>query len=158
MIIEFGGQRGLKMFAEWTTAIKNGAVPETTPPRPAGIERNLVLSMWEWGTPIDYIHDQVTTDKRNPHINANGRVYGINLSHDELTILDPQTHTASSLPIPVRSAPAISVCCVRDTSTSSARGELVEPRAKTARPSTGSGRARVLNHQTHDMSSDCCIL
>jgi hypothetical protein len=101
----FGRSRGLQMFADWSTRIDAGELP-VAPPRPAGIERNLVLSMWEWGTPIDYIHDQVTTDKRNPHINANGRVYGINLSRDELTILDPQSHTASSLPIPVRSAPA----------------------------------------------------
>src|SRR5436190_10856806 len=28
----FGRERGVKMFAEWTTAIKNGAVPDTTPP------------------------------------------------------------------------------------------------------------------------------
>jgi hypothetical protein len=101
----FGRERGLRMFADWSTRIAQGELPPV-PPRPAGIERNLVLSMWEWGTPIDYIHDQVTTDKRNPHINAKGRVYGTNLSGDRLTILDPQTHTATSLPIPVRTPPA----------------------------------------------------
>ncbi len=62
--------------------------------------------MWEWGTEIDYIHDEIATDKRNPGINANGPVYGVNISNDALTILDPVTHVATSLEVPLRVDPA----------------------------------------------------
>ncbi|SVA62375.1 uncharacterized protein METZ01_LOCUS115229, partial [marine metagenome] len=41
------------MFADWTDRIAGGEVPPT-PPRPSGIERNLVLTMWDWGTPTAY--------------------------------------------------------------------------------------------------------
>ena len=100
----FGRMRGLQMFADWSDRIAAGAVPEA-PPRPQGIERNVVISMWEWGTDIDYIHDEITTDKRDPTINADGPVYGVNISNDALTILDPVTHTATSLDVPLRVDP-----------------------------------------------------
>ena len=45
----FGRERGLRMFADWTDRIAGGEVPPV-PPRPSGIERNLVLTMWDWGT------------------------------------------------------------------------------------------------------------
>ena len=97
----FGRDRGLQMFANWSDRIASGAVPPA-PPRPRGVERNVVISMWEWGTEIDYVHDEIATDKRNPRVNANGPVYGVNISNDELTILDPQTHLATNLKIPLR--------------------------------------------------------
>ncbi|MEO2194750.1 MAG: carboxypeptidase regulatory-like domain-containing protein [bacterium] len=100
----FGRQRGLQMFADWSERIAAGAVPPA-PPRPAGAERNVVISMWEWGTEIDYIHDEVATDKRNPRVNANGPVYGVNISNDELAMLDPATNLATNLSIPLRVDP-----------------------------------------------------
>ncbi|MSO30149.1 MAG: carboxypeptidase regulatory-like domain-containing protein [Acidobacteria bacterium] len=39
-----GAQR--KAFADWTDLIAAGAYPQA-PPRPAGLERNLVISMWD---------------------------------------------------------------------------------------------------------------
>ena len=101
----FGRARGLRMFSDWSDRIAAGAVPEA-PPRPRGVERNVVVSMWEWGTEIDYIHDEIATDKRNPGVNANGPVYGVNISNDALTILDPVTHEATSLDVPLRVDPA----------------------------------------------------
>ena len=101
----FGRDRGLLMFAEWTDRIAEGEVPPA-PPRPQGVERNLVVTMWEWGNEIDYIHDEIATDKRNPTVNAYGPVYGVNISNDELVILDPMTHTATSLKIPLRDDPS----------------------------------------------------
>jgi hypothetical protein len=100
----FGRARGLQMFADWSDRIASGAVPPA-PPRPRGAERNVVISMWEWGTDIDYIHDEIATDKRNPRVNANGPVYGVNISNDGLAMLDPVTHMATNLSIPLRVDP-----------------------------------------------------
>ena len=100
----FGRERGLQMFADWSDRVAAGAVPPA-PPRPQGVERNVVISMWEWGTEVDYIHDEIATDKRNPRVNANGPIYGVNISNDELAILDPVTHLATNLKIPLRVDP-----------------------------------------------------
>jgi hypothetical protein len=35
------------MFADWTDRIAAGALPEVQPSRPSGIERNLVVSLWD---------------------------------------------------------------------------------------------------------------
>ena len=101
----FGREAGLRMFADWTDRIATGGVPPA-PPRPQGMERNVVVSMWEWGTEIDYIHDEITTDKRDPRVNANGPVYGVNISNDKLAILDPVTHVATNLNVPLRVDPS----------------------------------------------------
>ena len=44
-----GAQR--KAYADWTDRIAAGAYPKQAPPRPTGIERNLVISMWDWAMP-----------------------------------------------------------------------------------------------------------
>ena len=100
----FGRERGLQMFADWSDRVAAGAVPPA-PPRPQGVERNVVISMWEWGTEVDYVHDEIATDKRNPRVNANGPIYGVNISNDELAMLDPVTHLATNLKIPMRVDP-----------------------------------------------------
>ena len=98
----FGRERGLKMFAEWTTAIKNGAVPETAPPRPSGIERNIVITMWNWGDNVAFVHDEIATDKRNPRVNPNGLVYGVDIGNDNLLITDPVNPWSEMLRLPTR--------------------------------------------------------
>jgi hypothetical protein len=96
------GPRALRMFAEWTDTIAAGAVPPA-PPRPQGIERNLVITMWDWADPKAYLHDLVSTDRRNPTVNANGPVYGVlEASADYMPVLDPKTHTVSRVPVTVR--------------------------------------------------------
>ena len=98
----FGRQRVLKMFADWTDAIKAGALPPA-PQRPQGLERNVVITQWDWADPKAYLHDVVSTDRRNPRVNANGPVYGaLELSADYTPVLDPRTHTASRIPLTVR--------------------------------------------------------
>ncbi len=58
-----GEQR--KAFADWTEKIAAGAYPEA-PPRPVGVERNLVISMWDWGLPTSRRSDAAATDERTP--------------------------------------------------------------------------------------------
>ena len=73
------------------------------PKRPQGIERNVVITQWDWADPKAYLHDVASTDRRNPKINANGPVYGaLELSADYTPVLDPKTHTASRVPLTVR--------------------------------------------------------
>jgi hypothetical protein len=101
-INNLGKDRALAMFGEWTDNIKRGAVPPT-PPRPQGAERNVVITQWDWADPKAYLHDEISTDKRNPRVNANGLLYGAGeASIDYLPVLDPVNHLATRVPIPVR--------------------------------------------------------
>ncbi len=95
----FGRERGLRMFADWSDRIATGEVP-SAPPRPSGVERNVVLTQWEWTDEMGKIHDEVSTDKRHPEVNANGPIYGVDIANDNLAILDPSTQTATMLRIP----------------------------------------------------------
>jgi hypothetical protein len=92
-----GEQR--KAFADWTERIAAGAYPEA-PPRPVGVERSLVISMWDWALPTSRRSDAAGTDERHPTVNANGLVYGAIQSSDILTVLDPRTNTTSQIKIP----------------------------------------------------------
>jgi hypothetical protein len=95
--------RAIRMFADWTDRIAAGELPFDKPARPQGVERNLVVSLWDWGSPTTYLHDAVSTDRRNPRLNANGKVYGsAEDSKDVIPVLDPITNTASELAHPVR--------------------------------------------------------
>ena len=97
----FGRDRGLSMYADWSTRIAAGEVPPA-PPRPAGAERNVVLTMWEWGDETSYVHDEIVTDKRQPNVNADGLVYGVSITQDTLVITDTARHESRELPIPLR--------------------------------------------------------
>jgi len=97
-----GHQRTIKMFADWTDRIAAGAVPPA-PRRPQGIERNVVITEWDWADPKAYLHDVVSTDRRNPTVNANGLLYGaLEASADYLPVLDPVRHTTSRVPLTPR--------------------------------------------------------
>ncbi|MDD9959321.1 MAG: carboxypeptidase-like regulatory domain-containing protein [Gammaproteobacteria bacterium] len=85
------GPRGMEMYADWTDRIAAGEVPPA-PPRPSGVERNIVITQWDWGNESSYIHDEITTDKRDPTINAGGLVYGVDGGHGSLLELDTETH------------------------------------------------------------------
>ena len=95
-----GRTRGLQMYADWTDRIAAGEVPPA-PPRPQGLERNLVLTMWDWGGPATFAHDELTTDKRNPTANAYGPIYGVDWGNDGFLMIDPLEHTATERRIPV---------------------------------------------------------
>jgi hypothetical protein len=110
-------RRALKLFADWTDRIAAGELPESRPSRPQGVERNVVITLWDWSTPKAYLHDEISTDKRKPTVNANGKLYGApEESTDFLPILDPVRHTASEVKHPVR-----------DPKTPSSKNNAMEP-------------------------------
>jgi hypothetical protein len=97
-----GRERILEMFADWTDRIAAGEVPQA-PPRPEGIERNIVITEWDWADPKAYLHDEVSTDRRTPTVNPNGPIYGaLEASADYVPVLDPEDHKASQIPLTVR--------------------------------------------------------
>lgn len=101
-ISAMGASRAVAMFADWTTRIAGGEVP-AAPPRPQGMERNVVITQWDWADPKAYLHDLVGTDRRQPTVNANGPFHGaLELSADYLPVLDPVRHAASRVPLTVR--------------------------------------------------------
>ena len=96
-------QRAFALFADWTDRIAAGELPATQPPRPQGVERNVVVTLWDWGRPNAYLHDEIATDKRNPTVNANGPLYGSpEDSTDFVPVLDPVRHRATEVKHPVR--------------------------------------------------------
>ena len=98
-----GREPALAMYADWTDRIQAGEYPMTPPPRPQGIERNVVVSLWDWADPRAYMHDLISADKRNPNVNANGPVYGAaENSVDYMPVVDPTTHVASRVALQVR--------------------------------------------------------
>jgi hypothetical protein len=97
-----GRERMLAMFADWTDRVAAGEVP-TAPPRPQGVERNIVITQWDWADPKAYLHDVVSTDRRKPTVNANGKLYGaLEASADYVPVLDPVKHEATRVPLTVR--------------------------------------------------------
>src|SRR5438270_710712 len=96
-------QRALKLFADWTDRIAAGAVPPAAPQRPQGIERNLVVTLWDWSDGKAYLHDSISTDRRDPTVNAGGLLYGATEeSTQDLPVLDPVKNVATTIHIPVR--------------------------------------------------------
>ncbi len=86
----FGRQRGLSMWADWTQRIAAGELPKEAPPRPQGIERNVVLTSWDWANGR-YVHDISMTDRHDPTVNANGPVFGVVLWWGFLEVLNAKT-------------------------------------------------------------------
>ena len=87
---KFDVPRQLAALGDWTDRVAKGELPKTDPPRPTGMERNMVLTEWDWATPTMYLHDTISTDKRNPTVNAHGLIYGApEVSSDNVPWLDP---------------------------------------------------------------------
>ena len=103
-INRFGRQRAIASYAEWTDRIMAGEVPPQ-PERPRGRERDVVLTMWEWGGETGYIHDEIASDKRDPRVNAGGPVYGVEFAGDKLVWVDPDSSEAHEVSLPVRDTP-----------------------------------------------------
>ncbi len=46
-----GMPKSLELWADWTDRIAKGELPFAQPPRPQGVERNVVLTLWDWHQP-----------------------------------------------------------------------------------------------------------
>ena len=92
-------------LADWTDRIAAGEVPAAQPARPSGVERNIVATVRDWSDGKAYLHDLSGTDRRNPSVNAYGRLYGApELSTDNFPVLDPAHNTATTFKASVRDA------------------------------------------------------
>jgi hypothetical protein len=97
-----GPDKVYSVFANWTDRIAAGELPFAKPERPKGVERNAVYTMWDYASPKYYQHDAISTDKRNPTVNANGLVWGSpEESTDLVPTLDPIKNVASSVKHPL---------------------------------------------------------
>ncbi len=93
----------LAALADWTKRIRAGELPRTSPQRPQGVERNVVITVRDWLDPKHYLHDLVSTDKRHPTVNANGPMYGATeLSTNTIPVLDPVQNQKSVVEVPIR--------------------------------------------------------
>ncbi len=98
----FGGAP-FKYYADWTERIAKGELPHARPTRPEGVERNVVVTSWEWHTEKQYLHDLIASDRRHPTVNAYGLLFGSpEYSTDAMPILNPRTHEVSTFRMPVR--------------------------------------------------------
>jgi hypothetical protein len=102
-----GRRRALEVFADWTDRIAAGELPEV-PPRPQGVERNFVVTQWEFATEKTFVHDVISTDRRNPTVNAYGPIVGLSeLSGDWIAMLDPVNHTTRRVAVPSHNPDAV---------------------------------------------------
>lgn len=93
-------RRQRTMFSEWSERVVAGSFPANAPSRPSGVERNVVITLWDWGGPTTFVPQEAASDTRDPRVNANGRIYGPAQSHDALLWVDPTTHTTGEIRMP----------------------------------------------------------
>ena len=129
-------------LADWTDRIEAGETPTEPPPRPSGVERNLVITLWDWGSEIDGRTDMAAADIRDGTVNANGPVYGVAEMTDSLTILDPVTHRASVVTVPSSASEVVQGFNASPTR-SPHYGESVWARRADVRSSAIDGKGRV---------------
>ncbi len=98
-----GKTETLDVLAAWTEGIEKGALPPV-PPRPSGIERNIVSTQWDVGDDHSFMHDQISTYKYDPTVNGGGPNYAVNAGHGQLVILDQADNSTYSIDIPTREA------------------------------------------------------
>ena len=102
----FGREAAGRTFADWTDRIAAGELPPR-PARPDGVERNVVVTLWDWGVDTSFMHDEITTDKNDPTVNGYGPIYAVSSGHGKLTVVDPVGNDAYELTIPTREDPRV---------------------------------------------------
>jgi len=96
-----GKDRSLKTYADWTERIAKGELPPA-PARPSGAERNLVVTLWDVGDDHSFMHDEISTDRHHPTVNARGPIYAVSAGHGQLIVLNPKENSTVALDIPTR--------------------------------------------------------
>lgn len=99
MMNSMGYDRGLEVYADWIDRIAEGDLPPA-PPRPQGVERNVVITQWDIARDISFLHDMYGTDPRDPSVNANGKMIATDFSLGVMWILDPITHSVEEVELP----------------------------------------------------------
>ncbi|MGD0906713.1 MAG: carboxypeptidase-like regulatory domain-containing protein [Candidatus Acidiferrales bacterium] len=99
-VSRLGYDRTIGMFADWTDRVAAGELPPA-PARPEGIERNVVVTLWDVGTPKSFVHDAISTNKHTPTVNAYGPVYATEWSSGMLEGIDPVENTKFAIPVPI---------------------------------------------------------
>ncbi len=61
----------------------------------------MVLTVYDWSVRSAFLHALISTDKRNPSVNAGGPVYGAEWSGGDLAVVDPAKNTAKLIPVPL---------------------------------------------------------
>jgi hypothetical protein len=95
-------QIGLQMYPAWTDRIAAGAIPPQAPPRPQGIELNLVVSMWDQATIDNYVHVLAAGGKTDSLVTPNTFIYSPGQSNDTLYWVDPVHNTDGAIKYPTR--------------------------------------------------------
>jgi hypothetical protein len=98
MLSQMGHNQGVALFADWGDRIAKGELP-SAPPRPQGTERNVVVTVWDWSVRAAFPYAAISTDKRNPSVNAYGPVYGGDWFAGALAAVDPVKNTKAMIDI-----------------------------------------------------------
>ncbi len=97
------GDLAFANYGDWTDRIAKGELPFAKPPRPQGVERNIVVTLRDWMTDRHYLHDLIASDRRHPTVNAYGPLVGSpEYSSDTLPILDPIKNVTTTFKATVR--------------------------------------------------------
>ena len=67
-LTQLGPERATAEFGDWTSRIARGELPAEAPPRPQGIERNVVITQWDWADPKAYLHDEICDRQAQPEL------------------------------------------------------------------------------------------
>src|SRR6188768_1997916 len=97
------GDMSFANYGDWIDRVAKGELPFAKPPRPQGVERNIVVTLRDWMNEKQYLHDLIASDRRFPTVNANGPLIGSpEYSSDTLPLLDPVKNVATTFVAPVR--------------------------------------------------------
>src|SRR5262249_54517199 len=96
-----GKGRSLKTYPDWTQRVARGGLPPA-PARPSGLERNLAVTLWDVGDDHSFMHDEISTDRHHPTVNARGPVYAVSAGHGQLVVLNTKENSTVALDIPTR--------------------------------------------------------
>ena len=132
-----------KALPDWSDRVAKGEAPASVPPRPAGIERNIVVSLWDWGTPKDGRSDSEASNTRDGTVNAYGPVFGVSEMTDNLNILDPKTNSVQIVKVPTE-APVLASPFNAATNASPTFGEDIWKRRADPRSVAVLGNGKVL--------------